>query len=206
MAKVCKVGTPFVMWHGVLMLGLGIALFFLGSLMTTPRFEASGYIAAVFLTAACLLAPAMVACVRILENAAWRSRRFYVYLLAGMPLMACWLVYWLRQSDPLDINLLGLLAGLHGIFWGVWYARLAFHLKADTRKAAMLCILAGTTSAIGIVLAARPQLTTTVSVTAVACYAMFLGVQILLTAPYLFRSWENGMAEEVSAGHLAQAK
>ncbi len=188
------------------MLCLGIALFLLGSLMTTPGFETPGYITAVFLMAACLLVPVMIAGVRILENAFWRNRRFFGYLLAGMLLMACWMVYWLRQPNPLDIDMVGILVGLHGIFWGAWYARLAFHLKANTRKAAMLCVLAGTTTAIGIVLAGRAQLTDTVAVTAAACYAMFLGVQILLTAPYLFRSWENGVAEELSAGHRVQAK
>ncbi len=201
MVRMWKVGTPFVMGHGVFMLCLGMALCSLGSYMTNPRVEALGYIVAVFLTAMCLLGQAIVACIAVLANGTWRRREFYIYLWVGVFSVVCWLVFWLNRLAPLDI--LVLLAGLHGLFWSVWYVGLAFHLQASPRKAGMLCVLAGTTSAIGIILSTQSNLSDISAVTAVACYITWIGIQTLLTAPYLFRNWEGRTVGDMMTGNLS---
>ncbi len=206
MVRAWKVRTPFLMWHGVLMLCLGMALYFLGSFMTTPKVEALGYSVAVLLTALCLLGPGIIACIKGIAHGAWRSRKSYIYMLAIVASLACWLVFWINQSTPLDIHLLVLLAGLHGIFWGMWYLGLAFRLQGQTRKVGLLCLLAGTTSAVGLVLATQSQLTDTIAVVAVACYTTWIGVQILLTAPYLFRDLERKADEEILADRPVQVE
>lgn len=200
MVRAWKVGTPFVMGHGVFMLCLGMALCSLGSFMTNPMVEALGYTMAVLLTATCLLGQALIACIRVLANRAWRRREFYIYLWAWVFSVVCWLVFWLNRLAPLDI--LVLLAGLHGLFWSLWYVGLAFHLQAYPRKAGLLCVLAGTTSAIGIILSTQSNLSDISAVTAVACYTTWIGIQTLLTAPYLFRNWEGRTAGGMLTDHL----
>lgn len=202
MVRMWKVGTPFVMGHGVFMLCLGMALCSLGAFMTNPKVEAPGYIAAVFLTATCLLGQALVACIGVLANGTWRRREFYIYLFVGVFSVVCWLVFWLHRLAPLDV--LVLLAGLYGLLWSVLYIGLTFHLRPSPRKAIMLCVLAATTSVIGILLSTQSDLSSISAVTAVACYLTWIGIQTLLTAPYLFRNWENRTAEGTLSNGMAQ--
>lgn len=175
------------------MLCLGIALSLLGSLMADPLHDALGYTMAVVLTALCLLMAGVY--LGVLANRPHQCRPVAFYLLAGALSIACWLIFWLIQSAHLDIRLLILLAGLHGLFWGLWYVRLAFHFQAYARKAVVLSVLAATTSSIGIILATQSQLSKLSAVTAVACYMTFIGIQILLTTLYLYR--ECGIGEEL---------
>lgn len=198
MARALKVGTPYVMWHGVLVLCLGATLFNLAALMTNPRTEALDYALSAILTAACLVAPSVIAFMQVSANGSWRRRRFLIGLLAGIASLALWLALWLSQPEPLNIHFIVLLAGLHGLFWGMWLLGLAFHLQAYPRKAALLCVLAGTTSAAGLILAAQTGITEAIAVTAVACYTTCIGVQLLLIVPYLFRILESpGTVEQL---------
>ena len=200
MVRAWKVSPRFVMWNGVLILCLGIALCCLGSFMTDPRVEAFGYTVAGLLTAACLMAPVLLACVAALVNKAWRRTAFYIYFVAGVLSVACWLIFWLNRLAPLDM--LVLIAGLYGLVWSLWYVGLAFHLKADPRKAALLCVLAGTTSAVGIILSTQSDLSGISAVTAVACYITWIGLQTLVTVPYLFRNLQVRTAGDLLTDHL----
>jgi hypothetical protein len=204
MVKTGKVGRNLLMGHGVLMLCLGVALSSLGSLMTNPMVDELGYTVAAVLTALCLLIAGLIVYLGVLANKASHRRPVAIYLLVGALSTACWLIFWLILSVPLDIRLLVLLAGLHGLFWGLWYMRLAFHFQAYPRKAVVLCVLAGTTSSLGIILATQSQLSKLSAVTAVACYTMFIGVQILLTTAYLYRECET--EGELLSGSSPQEK
>ena len=193
MVKGWKVGHRFLMGQGVFTLAVGMALCFLGSFMTNPRVEAFGYIVTVFLTAICLLGQALVAGIGMLANRASRRRDLYIYFWIGIFSVVCWLVFWLYRLAPLDA--LVLLAGLYGLFWSMLYIGLTFYLHASPRKAGVLCVLAGITSVIGIILSTQSHLSSISAVTAVACYLTWIGIQALLTAPYLFRNWENRTAK-----------
>ncbi len=190
LVRTWNVGRHFLMGHGVLMLCLGMVLSSLGSLMTNPVFGQVGYTVAVGLTAVCLLIAGLVAYRGELKHGEFPRRRIAVFALAGALSIACWLIFFKFQSGTVDIRFLVLLAGFHGLFWGLWYMRLAFHFQAYSRKAVVLCVLAGTTTTLGIILATQFHLSEISAVTAVACYAMFIGIQILLTTLYVYRDCE----------------
>lgn len=200
MVRACKVGTRLVMGHGVFLLCLGMALCSLGSFMTNPKVEALGYMVAVFLTAVCLLAQVLVACTRMLINRTWHRREFYIYIVVALFAIASWLIFWLYRLAPLDMLIL--LAGLQGLFWSLWYLGIAFHLQGSPRKAGVLCILAGVTSTMGIILSTQSGLSDISAVTEVACYITWIGIQTLLTVPYLFRNWEARTPGENLPGNL----
>lgn len=190
MVKTWNLGRIFLMGPGVLMLCLGMALFSLGSLMANPMLDKLGYTMTVVLTALCLLIAGVY--LWVLENRARHRHPVPIYLLVGAFSIVCWLIFWLIQSAPLDIRLLVLLAGLHGLFWGLWYVRLALHFQAYAKKAVVLSVLAATTSSMGIILATQSELTQLSAVTVVACYMTFIGIQILLTTVYLYRECSTG--------------
>lgn len=192
MVKGWKVGHRFLIGHGIFALCLGMALCSLGSFMTRPGAEAFGYILAVFLTVMCLLGQTLVGCIGMLANGTCRRREFSIYFWVGVFSVVFWLAFWLDRLAPLDI--LVLLAGLYGLFWSMLYVGLALHLQTYPEKAGMLCVLARTTSAIGIILSTQSNLSDVSAVTAVACYITWIGIQTLLTAPYLFRNWEDRTA------------
>lgn len=199
MAKTSKVGLTIATAPGVLMLSLGMALSALGSYMTNPSIEPAGYITAVLLTAACLLGPVLVAGIGISLNGKWRSREVCIYLWLGAFSVVCWLVFWLTHLAPLEM--LVLLAGFHGLFWSLCYVWLALHLQASPRKSAILCLLAGTTSSLGIILATHSNSTDISAVTAVACYITWIGIQNLLTVPYLFHNLDYRTAAELATNN-----
>lgn len=195
MGRIWKDGTPLMVGHGAILLCLGMALCSLGSFMTNPKVEVLGYMVAIFLTAMCLIGQAIVACIRVLANKTWRRREFYIYILVGLFACACWVVFWLFRLAPL--NMLVLLAGLEGLVWSLWYVEMTFYLHGSPRKAGTLSVLAGTTSTMGIILSTRSGLSDISAVTGVACYITWIGIQTLLTVPYLFRNWEERTAVEV---------
>ncbi len=187
MIRTWKVGRHSLLGHGELMLCLGVALFFLVGFMANSTHDEFGYTMAVVLAALCLLIAGV--CYVVQERRERHRPPIAMYLLVGSGSIACWSIFWMIHSAPLDIPILVLLAGLHGLFCGLWYLRLAFHFQAYPKKAVVLCVLAGATSSLGIILATQSQLSNLSAVTAVACYTMFIGVQILLTAPYLHQSY-----------------
>jgi len=167
------------------MLSLGMGLSTLGSLMSNPLQADLGYaLASVFSALIVLIAGAYLG---VLEARARLRRSAAIYLLVGVPPIACWLIFWLLQSASSDIRLLNLIAGIHGLFWGLWYLRLAFHFQSHSAKAVVLCILGSITSGIGIIIATQSDLSKIAAVTTVACYMTFVGIQILLTAAFLHR-------------------
>jgi len=197
MAKTWKVRrNALLMGHGALMLCLGMALCSLGSAMSNPVLDELGYAIAVVLTALCLLIPGV-----FFGVFAKKVRPPIVtYLGVGALSIASWLIFWLIQSAPSDLRFLVLLAGLHGLLWSLWYVKLAFSFQACPTKAALLCVLAATTSFLGIVLATQSQFSKLSAVTAVGCYTLFIGVQILLTTTYLYRSIETQEESLIESG------
>ena len=190
MAMKWDVGRHFLIGHGVFMVSLGIALNVFGFFMADPYLSALGYTMAVVLTVLGLLIPGVY--LGVLENREGHRRPAKIYLLVGTFSIACWLIFWLIQSAPTDLRLLELLAGLHGLFWGLWYVRLALHFNTYARQAVVLSVLAAATSSIGLILATQSQMTQLGAVTAVACYMTFIGMQILFTAVYLHRKCGRG--------------
>jgi hypothetical protein len=173
--------------NGVLLIGLGTAMCALGSFMAKPTYEQLGYVLAEVLAALCFLIVAVSVGIR--ENPMLPRRPGAVYLVAGASSLVCCLIFWLLQSASVDLRLLGILAGLHGLFWGTWYMRLAFKFQSNSIKQLTLAALAATTSSLGIILATRPGLSKLGSVTLVGCYMIILGLQLYLTSAFLYREF-----------------
>src|ERR1017187_7206134 len=182
MTQTAKVSRQYLLGQGLLMLSLGTALFVMGSIMANPTFEGSGYLIAVLLVASCLVLNGIYH--GVLASRVRPRLPIRIYLAACALSIACWLIFWLMQSAPMDISLLAILAAAQGLFWSMWYMRLAFRFQANYKKALLLSILAGTTTFLGILLATQSHMSKISSVTEVACYTALIGAQVLLTAVY----------------------
>ena len=191
-----RVSRPYLMGHGLLMLGLGMALFFISSAMTNPVHDESGYTAATVVMSFILLI-AVTDRVILLKNQGKR-RMARVQILVGSLTIAGWSAFWLIQAAPVELRFLLVLAGMQGVFWGLWYLDLAFRLSAHKRKAIPLSILAATTPALGIVLATQPEVTRLSAVTAVSCFTIVIGVQTLFTVVFLNRHFEEEKTHALS--------
>ena len=192
MARTWRIGRNPLLWgHGLLMLCLGVALCCLGSIMSDPAFLEAGYKIATTFTVLCLLVPG--AFLLIVRQRIGRRRQMAVNVVAGASLIGCWLILWLLQSGPADLLFLNVLAGFHGVFWSIWYMKLACTFQENAKKASLLCVLAATTSFPGIILAIQSNISKLSAVTEVAWYALFVGVQILLTSMYLHREGRANM-------------
>ncbi len=184
-----KVGSPSLVAYGVLTIVLGMALSASGTLMTNPMGEELGYLLAEVFTGICLvIASVSVGVMRAKINS---TRNVAIYLLAWTLSVVSWFVCWILQPSTEDFSLLLSLAGLHGLFWGLWCVGLALDFRSLRGRAAILCFFGGTTCSIGIILATRSGIGKLSAVTAAACYLLFLGTQTLVTAALLHRQFER---------------
>ena len=183
--------SPLVL-HGVLMLSLGMALCSLGSFMTNPKVDSFGYAAAAVLASGYLLFAGYTACREAWAIGKTKHRELPLLLLVGVASIACEIIFWLFQSIAVHVHILFALAGLYGIVWGIWILGLALHLHGRPGRAGALCVLAGATSALGILFAAEFQFSDLNALTALAFYTSLIGTQMLMMALYLQRHLENG--------------
>jgi hypothetical protein len=190
MEKTRRIGRRYIAVHGALMLCLGLAMCILASVMTRSGFAEFGYAVAVVLSSSCLLL--VWICFGALVIAERRHCPITNYVLIGLLSIVCWFFFGFVSSALTDLRALTLLAGIHGVVWSLWYARLALYMDVFPRKAALLSILAATTAFLGIALATVPEITQISAVAGAAYYAMFIGIQILLTVVYLYREFEAG--------------
>jgi hypothetical protein len=196
MTKTRKIGWRFLAAHGALMLGVGLAACTLASLMVSPGFVQATYRIAVVLFASCLLITGFY-----FGKTVYGERPHLPianYLITGLLSIVSWSILWLLRSAPVDLRFLSILAGMQGVLWGMWYVRLAFYLRNLPRKAALLCILAGTDSFLGMVLSTQSEHSQLSAVSTVAYYSMFIGIQIFLAAIYLYREMETGVEVALS--------
>jgi len=189
MLNTSKVGNPSLVTYGVLTICLGMALSASGTFMTNPMREELGYLLAEVFTGLCLVIASVF--VGVLRARIHSTRNVAIYLLAWTFSVVCWFVCWILQSSTEDFSLLLSLAGLHGLFWGLWCVGLAMDFRSLRSRAAILCLFGGTTCSIGIILATRSGVGKLSAVTAASCYMLFLGIQTLITAGLLHRQFEK---------------
>jgi len=189
MLNASKVGSPSLVAYGVLTICLGMALSATGTFMTNPMREELGYLLAEVFTGLCLVIASVF--LGVLRARIHSTRNVATYLLAWTFSVACWFVCWILQPSTEDFPLLLSLAGLHGLFWGLWCVGLAMDFRSLRSRAAILCFLGGTTCSIGIILATRAGVGRLSAVTAASCYMLFLGIQTLVAAALLHRQPEK---------------
>jgi hypothetical protein len=171
---------------GVVMLSLGLLLFALEPFMVIPETELNGYRAAVILTAGALLFGG-IHLTRLMRGSATRLR--ITYGLVTELLVGCWAACWIIQSSPLDLRFLVLLAGAHGIVWGIWLLKLAIQVRMLAIRAPAVSLLGAGTSAAGIAIAVSSGLTRITALNLVACYTVCIGIVLLSLEVCLFRSF-----------------
>ena len=200
MARTWKIrSNSLLLAHGLLMLCLGVALCSLGSIMSDPEFLGTGYAIAVASTVFGFVVAGGFYWILPQTNG---RREIVMNLVVGSSLIGCWLILWLLQSAPSDLLILVLLAGFHGVFWSMWYMRLAFTFQQNGIKASLLCVLAATTSFPGVILATQSEISKLTAVTELAWYAFFIGTQNLMAYMYLYR--ESGAEAESQAARVLQ--
>jgi uncharacterized membrane protein len=172
---------------GLLMLSLGSVLFCFEPLLTNPKTANNGYVLAIVLTSACLFF-AGFRFVRAIRGASTHHRVFYS-LIAEF-ILACAVAVWIVESSPIDLRILDLLAGVHGILWGIWLLKLALQFQTRVIKAALVSLLAALTSASGVLIAVQPGLTKITALTLVSCYTMSIGLVIVSLELFLYRSFD----------------
>lgn len=167
------------------MLSLASLLFALEPFMVNNHEELNAYHFAVVLTTGALLLGG-IHLARVMKGAAtWPRRR---YGLVAEILTACWVAVWIVRSSPLDLRLLVLLSGAHGIVWGIRLLELAIRSMPVAFRSAMLSLLAAGTSAAGIALAVQSNLTRTTALNWAACYTMYIGLVLVSLEMCLYRS------------------
>lgn len=180
------------------MLSLGSLLFALEPFMVNRTTELNGYRAAVILTVGALCL-GTIRLLRSVRGGGTQTRLLYS-LIAELSI-ACWVAVWIIRSSPLDLRFLVLLAGSHGILWGIWLVKLAIESNKLKIRAAVVGLLAAGTSASGIAIAVQSDLTRITAVTLVACYTMYIGVVIVSIELYLYRaliaSEDSPVAKEI---------
>ncbi len=189
MVRELKVRTIVLIVQGLLMIGLGLALFWMSSTMTNILFEVAGCVAAVFLTAACLLLVGVIDCIGGLTIHKGHRRELHIYLLFGATSTIAGLFFWL--SPVASVQILVALAGLQGLFLGVWDLRVASHLTDHARERRALHILGGITVVLGLLLVASIKLGSRMELTLLAGYLTYIGIHLLMIGLYTYRPWKD---------------
>jgi len=184
-----KVHTVVLISQGLLMLGLGLSLFWLKTTMTSILFEVTGCIVAVLLTGACLLLASIVDYIGGLAIPKGHRRELHLYIISGSILMMVGLFLWV--SPYASVQALAIIAGIHGIFWGILDLRLASHLEDHCRERKALRILGGVAMGIGILLIAGPELSSRDAVMLLACYLTYIGIHLVMIGIYIFHPWKK---------------
>jgi uncharacterized membrane protein HdeD (DUF308 family) len=189
MVREAKVHTTILVAQGILMIALGLALFWVRSTMTNLVFEATGCVVAVLLTAAGLLLIGVIDCIAGLALHHGHRRELHFYLFFAALSMGAGLFFWLSPRG--SVQMLAVLAGLQALIWGGWDLRLASHLRDHPRERRALWILGAITLVLGVLLVIGMELTSRGALFLLATYVTYIGIHILLIGIYIYHPWKN---------------
>ncbi|MHB1857383.1 MAG: hypothetical protein ACYCPM_08100 [Acidobacteriaceae bacterium] len=189
MVREARIHTTVLIIEGLLMIGLGLTLFWVSTTMTNIFFEATGSIVAVLITAMGLLLVGVIDCIAGLAVHRNHRRELHVYLLLGITSLVAGLFFWLSTWG--SVQLLALLAGLQGLVWGGWDLHFASRLHAHPRERMIMRILGGITILLGLLLIAGMELTSRGALVLLAGYSTYIGIYILMIGLYIHRPWKK---------------
>jgi hypothetical protein len=204
MVREARVHTTVLMVQGVLMVGFGLTLFWLGKTITDVFSEIAGCIVAVLLTAAFLLLLGIIDCIGGLTIRKGHRRELHFYLFSGASSMVLGLILWFSPWG--SVQALAVLAGLQGLFWATWDLRFASHLSDHPRERSGLRILGVTTLALGLALVTGLELSSQQALLLLASYVMYIGIQILMVGLYIYRNWNYAAQSGRGTEHLIAEK
>lgn len=189
MVREAKVHTTVLVTQGILMIALGLALFWVRSTMTNIVFEATGCVVAVFLTAAGLLLIGVIDAIGGLALHHGHKRELHFYLFFAALAMGTGLFFWLSPWG--SVQLLTVLAGLQGLIWGGWDLRFASHLHDHPRERRALRFLGVITLVLGAVLVIGMEFTDRGALFLLSMYVIYIGIHILMIGLYIYHPWKN---------------
>jgi uncharacterized membrane protein HdeD (DUF308 family) len=189
MVREAKVHTTVLVAQGILMIALGLALFWVRSTMTNVLFEATGCVVAVLLTAASLLLVGVIDSIGGLALYHGHRRELLFYLFLAALAMAAGLFFWLSPWG--SVQMLAVLAGLQALIWGGWDLRFASHLRDHPRERRALRLLGAITLLLGVLLVIGMKFTSRGALFLLATYVTYIGIHILLIGVYIYRPWKN---------------
>jgi uncharacterized membrane protein HdeD (DUF308 family) len=189
MVREAKVHTTVLVAQGILMIALGLALFWVRSTMTNIVFEATGCVVAVLLTAASLLLIGVIDCIAGVALHHGHRRELHFYLFFAALAMGAGLFFWMSPWG--SVQLLAVLAGLQGLIWGGWDLRFASHLHDHPRERKALRLLGAITLALGVLLVIAMEFTSRGALFLLASYVTYIGIHILLIGIYIYHPWKR---------------
>ncbi len=189
MVREARVHTTVLIVQGLLMIGLGLTLFWVSTTMTDILSEVVGCIVAVLLTAAGLLLIGLIDLIGGLTIHKKHRRELHFYLFFAVTSMLAGLFFWFSPWG--SVQILAGLAGLQGLFWGSWDFRFASHLFDHPRERRALRMMGGITLALGLLLILGMELGNRLALLLLASYLTYIGIHILLIGLYLYRTWRR---------------
>lgn len=204
MVREAKVHTTVLVAQGILMISLGLALFWVRSTMTNILFEATGCVVAVLLTAAGLLLIGVIDCIGGLALHRGHRRELHFYLFFAALAMAAGLFFWMSPWG--SVQLLAVLAGLQGLIWGGWDLRFASHLRDHPREQKALRLMGVITLVLGLLLVIGMELTSRGALLLLAMYVTYIGVHILTIGVYIYRPWKKVLPAGTHVDSLPETK
>lgn len=189
MVREARIHTVVLVIQGVLMIGLGLTLFWLSTTMTNILFEATGSLVAVLVTAVGLLLVGIIDGIAGLAVHKNHRRELHVYLVLGITSFVAGLFLWLSPWGT--VQLLALLAGLQALAWGGWDLHFAFNLRDQPRERTVMYVLGAITIAVGVVLIGGMELTSRGALLLLAIYATYIGIYILMIGLHVRRPWQQ---------------
>ncbi|MHB1673306.1 MAG: hypothetical protein ACYCSP_03570 [Acidobacteriaceae bacterium] len=204
MVREAKVHTTVLVAQGILMIALGLALFWVRSTMTNILFEATGCIVAVLLTAAGLLLIGVIDAIGGLALHRGHRRELHFYLFFAALAMGTGLFLWVSPWG--SVQLLTVLAGLQGLIWGGWDLRFASHLRDHPRERRALRFLGALTLVLGVLLVIGMEFTSRGALLLLATYMTYIGVHILMIGLYIYRPWKKVLPSGTHVGPLVETK
>ena len=189
MVREAKVHATILIVQGILMIALGLALFWVRFTMTNILFEATGTVVAVLLTAAGLLLIGVIDGIGGLALHHGHRRELHFYLFFAALAMGAGLFFWLSPWG--SVQILAVLAGLHGLIWGGWDLRFASHLRDHPREQKAMRVMGAITLALGALLVIGMELTSRSALFLLAAYVTYIGIHILLIGLYIYHPWKK---------------
>jgi hypothetical protein len=183
MVRKLEAQTVVLIIQSLLITCLGLALLWIRSTMTNLLFEVAGCITAVLLTAAGLLLIGALDLVGGLAIRKGHRRELHLYLFLGATSMIAGLVFWFSSWG--SVQILACLAGLQGLFWGVWDLRMASHLRDHPRERTALRILGFITLVLGCLLVVGMEQSSRTALVLLGLYSTYIGIHVFLIGVYV---------------------
>jgi len=171
--------------HGIAMLGLGLALFYIRATMTNIVFAVFGSIFAILLVATSFLFAAFLDWVCVVGIGLKHFMELRRYLLVSMILAAGGL--FLLFYPGASVQLLCYFTAGYAFFLGLGKLRLAQHWECGRQKKLIINLLGAITICFSAVLVAIANKEARDALSVLGLYSMFIGAQMLLTVSYLYR-------------------